>query len=416
MYPDRDLPLLDIERVQIIHDTTCLPAIDQPSRRSEDELTSSTRTMRSMRRLVKAILPFGLVTNLTEFRRPRVESDIIEPRPTTEDGFNHIRHLKQTILASDAVIAIGGDTFIDDYGPPIHNLELVEYAQFLGVKTVVWGASIWPFKTTGIEARVKQMLERCSLVTARDSMTLDYLRKLGVTGNTALVADSAFLLPAIPSSKVDLSWTRRSQQLVGFNGSPLAGCYLPPAQYQSAVDTIVAFLRGLVDEYSRDIILTPHDAFPGARERDFLYELLQIVDRPRHVYLPPVGLTACETKALIGQCEFFIAMRFHPSIASLSQSIPTLALSHSCKFAGLHQEVFGHTRYVIPYNDITIDSLLTGFSTLLAEKDSAKRHLDARIPQLQSAARYGGQLLWTLMSSAGGRATVPQPNQTEHQF
>ena len=70
------------------------------------------------------------------------------------------------------------------------------------------------------------------------------------------------------------------------------------------------------------------------------------------IFLPPIALDAQETKGLIGQCDFFITMRFHPSIAALSQAVPTLGLSHSQKFAGLYEAVYGNLDYLLPYSEI----------------------------------------------------------------
>ena len=98
------------------------------------------------------------------------------------------------------------------------------------------------------------------------------------------------------------------------------------------------------------------------------------------------------------RCDFFIGMHFHPSIASLSQTIPTLGLSHSPKFVGLYREVYGHPDYVIPYEDVSINILSAKFEALQAEQDNIRKRLASRVPELQAAARRSGQYVRDLLA------------------
>ena len=390
MYPEHDVPLLDIERLQVIPGVCRIPYLYQTGIPIEAQPVSPTRRP-LLFRLAKAALPYGLVTAIRKRRSQVVAPGPSRPRPTTEDGFRQVRHLKQTMLAADAVISIGGDLFIEDYGPPIYALESIEHAQFLGRKTIVWGASIWPLKTPWVQERVKAMLRHCALVTVRDDPSLEYLSSLGITANVVKVADGAFLMPPRLSDRARVHWSSPPSSVVGFNGSSLLHYYLARPKSRQVVVAIIDFLRGLINNQNYGVVLVPHDAYPAAPERDFLFEIMQAIDRPDWVYMPPIGLDARETKALIGQCDFFIGMRFHPTIASLSQSIPTLGLSHSPKFVGLHQEVYGHTDYLIPYKDVSLDALTAKFKALQVEQNNIRKRLASRVPELQAAARRNGQ-------------------------
>ena len=91
-------------------------------------------------------------------------------------------------------------------------------------------------------------------------------------------------------------------------------------------------------------------------------------------------------------------MRFHSTIAALSQSIPTLGLSYSPKFAGLHQDVYGHTDYLVSYDDISVDVLSSKFDALKANQNNIRKSLNSRVPELQEAARRNGQYMKTLLT------------------
>jgi len=389
MYPEHDVPLLDIERLEVIPGVSQNPDLYEPVTPSEVRFVSRSKYRQLPYRLAKTMLPHGLVTRVKRMRK--------HPRPNTEDGFKQVRHLRRHMLSATAVISIGGDLFIEDYGPPIYAMESVEYAQFLGCKTIVWGASIWPLKTAWIQERVRVMLEQCALVTVRDDSSLEYLSSLGIMANVARVADGAFLMPPRSSDRTRLHWSLPPSSVVGFNGSGLLRFFLTSEKYRQVLLAIIGFLRGVIDKQNCGVVLVPHDAYPGERERDFLFEIMQAIDRPDLLYMPPIGLDARETKAVIGQCNFFIAMRFHPTIASLSQSIPTLSLSHSPKFAGLHQDVYGHTDYLVPYEDMSIDVLSSILEKLQAEQDSIRKNLNSCVNELQEAARRNRQYIKALL-------------------
>ncbi|MCX6890329.1 MAG: polysaccharide pyruvyl transferase family protein, partial [Verrucomicrobia bacterium] len=347
--PEHDDVLLEIPNLEIIPAETCHPRACQPG------AAPVIKTSRSViRRGVKGLLPYGLVRWLQQ--RSVAAGKRRGPSPGVAADYGYLNVLKPAMLRADLVISIGGDLFIEDYGLPLLHIETLEYAQQLGRRTMLWAASTWPLKTPWIEARLQQMLSQCDLITVRDETSRRYLSTLVAEKRIDLVADGAFLMEPARSARVQLPWSIGTPTLA-FNGTPLLTYFLGPNRGHAVVQAFVQFLRGGIDTGRFKAVLVPHDAHPHPREWDFLYELAQMVDRPDAVYLPPVGLNGPETKALIGLCDTFIAMRFHPTIAGMSQSVPTLGLGYSPKFAGLHELVYGHTEFLIGYDKVTADAL-----------------------------------------------------------
>ena len=390
--PERDDVLLDIPDLDLIPAQTSHP----PAWLSRASHPGQARL--SIRRVVKGMMPYGLVNwrqqLLAAVAKRRLASLEVAP------AYERIALLEPAMLQADLVISIGGDIFVEDWGPPLLHLETLEYAQQLGRRTMLWAASIWPLKTPWIEARLKQMLSRCDLITVRDETSQRYLSALLPGKRIDLVADGAFLMVPTRTSRVGLPWPAGAPALA-FNGSPLLTYFLGPGRSHAVVAMLVQFLRQGIDGGHFKVVMIPHDDTPAAREWDFLYELAQRVDRPDSVYLSPVGLNGPETKALIGLCDAFIAMRFHPSIAGMSQCVPTLSLGHSPKFAGLHQLVYGHTEFLIGYDKVTAAQLEDGFRRLTSHGEQVRLQLSRRVPELQQMALLSGQLVKTLLGEPG---------------
>lgn len=385
MYPELEGPLTDIKDISVVpgynrnfNISDCIPIPKLKSNRLMHYLRFAIQSLYKNQLAHEPIRPLHL---------------------RTEQDFHLIRHLKKSLFEADALISTGGDLYNDDYGPPAYLMEIVEYAQFLRRTTIIWGASIWPYKTKWTENRMREMLIRTDLITVRDDETANYLASLGIYNNVARVADGAFLMPPSFTDKTALPWAVRPSTVIGFNGSDLLFSYLSQSRAKQTLSDLVAFFQSLIDNEKYGVILMPHDGYPGAAERDFLFGFEQLIDRPEKVYMIPVGLNAPEIKAVISQCDFFISMRFHPSIASLGQCIPTLGISHSPKFSGLYKSVFGHTEYLIPYDEITYDALKKKFTKLQSDKEEIREHLGRRIPELQAQARLGGKCVKDLLNS-----------------
>lgn len=387
--PENDYPLQDIHGLEIV------PGICQlPSLYDESENLSSAKAIarrRHARRLIKAVLPHGMVVIANKHAK-KVQRRRSFARPSSEHEFEQVRHLRNAMLSADLVISIGGDNLTEDYGPPTYYLELLEYAQHLKRRTMTWGVSIWPFKDKQLEGRIQQAFSSCDLVTVRDELTLNYLSALSLPTRLELVADGAFLMSPKESEQSRLRWTNEPSCIVGINCTTLL-----KSRSRKAILSLVDFMRNIIDEWECSLTLIPHDTGPAAREREISFEIREAVDRKGRVVLIPPGLDAQETKGLIGQCEAFIGMRFHPTIASLSQGVPTLGLSYSPKFAGLHQLVYGHTDYLIPYEDVSVEQLQAKFQQLKDNREEIRRQLLTRVAELQVLARRNGTLVRDLL-------------------
>ncbi|MDO8661724.1 MAG: polysaccharide pyruvyl transferase family protein [Candidatus Omnitrophota bacterium] len=348
-------------------------------------------------KFVKNILPYGIVA--LHDRNIGWKAMLPQARPKSETGFSRVRHLKAAMLEADAVILLGADLYnIENYFPPVYAMEVMEYAQLLGRKTVIWGASIWQFNRRWVERRVRDILCRANLVTARDEMTIDYLSKLGIKKNTVLVPDSAFLLQPRLTSRTGLPWTLKPQLVVGFNGSDFIYYYLQKRTYRKCIIDIIKFFQFIIDNFGCRIVFVPNDGYPGAQEREFLFEINSMIARRESVYMVPPGLDASEIKAVIGQCDIFLGMKFHPTIFSLSQGIPTLGMYYSPKFIGLHQSIFGHTDYLIHYNDISFDLLMLKFQQVKDDKDKIQQILRRRVPEIEAELFNAGKHLENLFA------------------
>jgi polysaccharide pyruvyl transferase WcaK-like protein len=105
-----------------------------------------------------------------------------------------------------------------------------------------------------------------------------------------------------------------------------------------------------------------------------------------------------QTKWIIGQMAVFAGARTHSTIAALSSRVPTLSFSYSIKAKGINRDVYGHTDYCLPPNQLKPETVVERIEQLLQQRNEVKAHLEERIVEVEQLALKSGQILKDLLS------------------
>lgn len=308
--------------------------------------------------------------------------------------------LRDLYRRSAIVISIGGDNFSDDYGSPQEFFDALVAAKRFGAKTVIWGASIGPFHQEA--TRWAAIMRDIDLITVREQLSLEYLQGLGVTGNVHRVADPAFVMsptaPKVPNIQSPPEW-------IGIGISALIRRYFDSPQKHSAL--FVEWCTHLHRREGLGILLVPHVMKPGSPNNDDYAACLEVREKlPAEVpciVLPP-DLNACELKYCISRCQYFIGARTHSQIAALSTGVPTLSIGYSVKAFGINQDTLDTQKYVLPYEQLNMDSLKARFAELKADAPAIRARLNERKPMNETQAREAGRLLAALLEPQSRQA------------
>lgn len=294
--------------------------------------------------------------------------------------------LRSDLENSDAVFSIGGDMYSLDYGPPIRITTLDKAAIRLGKPVFLWCASVGPFnRTPAIETAMRQHLARFSAVVVREDISRRYLESLGLN-NIVVAADPAFHLGMEPFSCAMLQDGDRP--VVGINLSPIAESIVAGAGRDLYHET--ARLIGHLAEAGNNILLVPHVTPLGAANLKNDHATLSKVmgqlsgpTRSRVLLLDP-SLNAQQLKWAISRCNIFIGARTHSTIAALSNHVPTLSLSYSVKAEGINTRIFGDTRYVLPLEKYSCDTVIGACERISAERAHCIAALKRNVPKEQA--------------------------------
>jgi polysaccharide pyruvyl transferase WcaK-like protein len=241
---------------------------------------------------------------------------------------------------------------------------------------------------------MKHHLRKVTAIFARESVTVEYLKKIGVSENVYQVADPAFLMDPEEPRYADKKLTIRPGA-VGLNLSPLMARYVTAGDISKWERIAADIISTVARKTHRPIYLIPHVTMPRSDDFVFLERVRGMTDSQvqDEICLVPPGYNAAETKWIISNMSLFAGARTHSTIASLSSGIPTLSFAYSIKAKGINRDIFGHEKYCLDPVELTPEIVGSGIESMLADTDRIKKELKEKIPSIRMSAMNAGRYL-----------------------
>jgi len=347
--------------ISLLSDTDEIDLLsEEPGQDQHYELTSLCSVMPAKLHSSKKDLSFIKAYASLKIKKDYYEMDFLDYRRAISKLGNY-----------DLAISIGGDVYCYDYYPlyiKIHQL-IREHAK----KTVLLGCSLE--KHLFEDDQFLNDIRTYDLITARESMTYEYLKAAGIH-NVELIPDTAFTLPVID---VSLPENFISGNTVGINLSPLV---LERDQGKGLlVENYKALIKYVLNETDMNIALIPHVVWTGNDDRKAL-EMLRdsFKDSDRIVMIDDHN--CMELKGFISKCRFFIGARTHATIAAYSSCVPTLVLGYSVKSKGIAKDLFGTDEgYVVHVKELESEHhLADSFMNIVSRESDIRKHLLKTMP------------------------------------
>lgn len=303
------------------------------------------------------------------------------------------------ISNSEAVLSIGGDNYAIDFGFPKMVTRLDEIVLKKRKPLIIWGASVGPFdKVPEYEKYMANHLPKVTAIFARETVTANYLAKLGVKDNVYEVTDPAFLMdPTKPSNPIKPEIKEGS---IGINLSPLMAKYVTNGNIEEWKKRAAEIIISISRNTSRTIYLIPHVTTPGTNDYTFMKDVLSIISEPKEniILIPPV-YNASETKWIISKMHIFAGSRTHSTIASLSSMVPTLSFAYSIKAIGINKDIFGNNDYCLNSGMMSAPVVVEKIEEILYDHSKIVNKLKKRVPVCEENALAAGKYLHEILES-----------------
>lgn len=306
------------------------------------------------------------------------------------------KNTKKAAEEACLAVSIGGDNY--SYGKSTVLLTFDKNIKKYCPKTVLWGCSINPDLLEGKEFKYKvKVLKKFSLITARESITYDALKRLGFN-NVKLYPDPAFTLP---TGEISEPMFDNGNDIVGINISPLI------REYESGGDITIKcyekLVRYILDSTNFNVALISHVRNPVTDDTNAAKELMKAFPGEGRIKIFDDG-NAVHLKGYISKCRFFVAARTHASIAAYSNCIPTLVVGYSVKSTGIARDLFGTDEgYVIPVQSLRDENALAdSFKNIFENEDAIRSHLNNIMPGYIEKAWAVGLEIRDLLGDGNG--------------
>ena len=273
------------------------------------------------------------------------------------------------IPANSIALSIGGDNYC--YSDVWMHMENRAFLEKRGHKTVLWGCSVEP---SLIDTRMRKDLSRYDLITARESITYEALRK--INSNVVLAPDPAFTLRKQPGNYPE---GLGRKPYIGINVSPLIQSLEKGGNI--TMENYRALVAHILETTDRDIALIPHVVWDHNDDRIPLGQLYEEFRDTGRVFMVE-DQNCMQLKDIISGCEFFVGARTHATIAAYSTCVPTLVVGYSVKARGIARDLFGSEEgYVLPVQQLRNSGELTdAFHGLYSRKEEIREYLSNMMP------------------------------------
>lgn len=277
-----------------------------------------------------------------------------------------------TKITSDSKVYItGGDLYC--YKETIELMKFIhDYSIEQGAKTLLIGCSI---DEKFLTAEVIEDLKRYDIITARESITYESLKRHGIKENVYLIPDSAFIL----SARSDGVFIRSYDDLVGINISRfINGGEKDNTLFFRNIEKVINYI---LDNTNYTIMLIPHVFWEDQDDRRLAWTLKRKFSTERVFVFKSEKLDYCQIRYAISKCRFFMGARTHSVISAYSECVPAIALGYSVKSAGIAKDLGMSAKTVIDCGSLKHeDELIQAFTYLENNEEKIKNILREKLP------------------------------------
>lgn len=311
---------------------------------------------------------------------------------------------------SDIIIDLSGDTLTEDYGPHVtysHFLPILLGLAF-GKPVFVCAQSIGPFKLTTEFA--KYVLNKTSAITAREEITYNYLKKLGVKKSIlSRTADMAFLLEPVSEKRARSILKdegikfNSDRKILGVTVSELVEKRYnanSPKRADDFVSDMAKMLDKLIQHNNVEVIFIGHVTGPSEIKDDRLIaqRVKSAMDHGSSKFAHVLfgNYRPDELKGIISLCDAMLGSRMHSNIGALSTHTPTIAIGYSHKTEGIMSSL-GLQDYTFSIDTLDTSELSKAVNRALRDSTQIKKLLEKGIRDIKAESDENLAIVETLL-------------------
>jgi len=275
------------------------------------------------------------------------------------------------------------------------------------------GSELWERSYLGNrlwEKLARFVLKNADLVTARDSETFAYFKKLtDKNSHVYLTADPAFLMPPSDVERVKAivrreKIERRDGLLIGitcgfhnFLGETLE----KQSQLKKRiVEHLADLLDRLIENFAATVVFLPHSIEQNRDDRVLAEAVYQKARNKHGIVVITNEYSARELKGLINTFDIFIGGRIHSLISATSMAVPSIAIVHpsDSRAYGIIAGTMNQSKWIYVIKDPSnLKGLFEMVKKLISDRHAVSSALIRQARIARENALLNGELLKALL-------------------
>jgi colanic acid/amylovoran biosynthesis protein len=238
------------------------------------------------------------------------------------------------------------------------------------------------------------VLDRASIVTVRDPVSLENLKRDGIdTSRIHLTADPAFLLE---SHRPLWSPEKRGKgPIIGLSVARQTGRTLGEQQFENLLQELSETTRQLIQELDATVIFIPHSSGKFRRVSNDIsvgLKMREKINDPERFMVIQEEWSPQQIKGFIGQCDALLSLRMHPVIFALSTGVPCVIIAFNDKAFGLMQR-FSLEQYVHRVDQLNSECLAMSTIDCLTHREEIEIRLKSTMDTMRDLAMENARLV-----------------------
>ncbi len=320
--------------------------------------------------------------------------------------------LLQSYGTADIIVFCSTDIISDTYGIVMlfQSLKDIGLCALLKKPIAMNATQIGPFRRT-LSGRIailltKLTLNRVDLITVRDQISADNLRRMNVSRPLIrITADPAFLLYPAPRERTESILAKEgvdtsAKPLIGINTSALIYRYIKESNLERKLEEYTELMskitKYVIEEFDAEVVLFPH-VFGPRRNDDRIIgkKIFERVGYEHKLKLIMNEYKPEELKGIIGQFDLLISTRMHPVIHAISMHTPVVGVDYTFKMKELMKAV-AQQQYLCNIATLDYNKLKSRIDHAYNARDKIRNTLKTKSKVLQERALLNAKLIMDL--------------------
>lgn len=305
-------------------------------------------------------------------------------------GLNATPYMKEVFAAfrqADLIISAPAGPYVGDLyiWSEIEMLFHILLGTLTASPVMIYAPSMGPFQRKRRNRWRRLVLKRVDLITLRESISAEYLGRLGICLPPEYITIDSVLQRPVDAGLGDSVFARegleRNKMYIGFAPSLGLKQFRDDDKKVQYIELLVQAMRLFVDQFDARFIFFPH-GYGAWRDRPFIESIVSIAGMQHRAHILSETSNSNEQQALAGKLDAFVSFRYHPGMFALRQFVPCVSVAYQHKVRGF-MHALGMEEFCLDLDTLTPSQLVEKIRQAIEKREETTQRVRPQLELLE---------------------------------